>query len=159
MKKIIVGFLCSFFIALVPLVIQANTSEAQKAVQQGLADQLGLEAILNMLMGDPHNMSLGDATLLAMEAGGDPNSMGFMSTGLDMACEDSNAHIAIVTQQLVQTFGAESVQALEARSALDKCQPSIYQDDFSTGGIGSDDIGQINGGGTDGGGTDVTPSL
>jgi hypothetical protein len=136
MKKFLTSLFCGALISLAPLASQADDAAAQAAVQQGLADDIGMEGIITMLMADPHNMSLGDATVFAMNAGGDSTSMAFMSAGLDMACEDSNARIAIVSQQLVQIFGADSDQALEARRALDNCQPSIYVDDYSTGGRG-----------------------
>ena len=60
----------------------------------------------------------------------------FMDTGLDLACEDSNAQVVIVANQILQTLGPDSPQAAEIQQIVDSCQPSIYVDDFSTGGRG-----------------------
>jgi hypothetical protein len=136
MNKILISLVCGLMLSLSPLVSLADDAAAQAAVQQGLDNGAGLDDIIDVLTGEPHNMSLADATLFAMNNGGEGNNMAFMTAGLDIACADSNARMSVVARELIQALGSDSPEAIEARRLMDTCQPDVYVDEYSPGGRG-----------------------
>jgi len=121
------------------------------ALQQGSAP----ETIIRSLTGAPYDLSLADATVTAMNAGGDASRIDFVKAGVAAAGNLPQAQE--VVNAVRSAAGEGSAEAAAATEALQSYvrlmpQPDIYQDDYSpTGGAAVQGGGTVGPGGPGGG--------
>jgi hypothetical protein len=139
MTKSFCHLLLAGFMALMPFAVSAQDSTAAtEAVNASLMSGTSHADIIRALTEEPHNMSLAEATVFAMNAGGDANRTAFVAAGIQSASTLPQAQsVATAVKASAGETGAVADAAdaamLEYARLMD--QPFIHHDeDLPTGG-------------------------
>jgi len=126
---------------------------AAEAVGAALQQGAGYDAIVLSLTAAPRELSLPEATVTAMNAGGESNRIDFVKAGVGAAGDLPQAQAVVDAVRIAAGDGSqEAAAAFEALREYVRLmqQPDIYQDEYSpTGGA------TVQGGGTSGPGKPV----
>ncbi|MFV8819130.1 hypothetical protein [Haliea sp. E17] len=149
MMKALQHILLASMLACTSLAATAQGEDAAAAVAAGLQQGSSFSDIIRSLVGEPHDLTLAEATVAAMNAGGAANSVDFVNAGVALAGNLPQAQE--VVNAVRAAAGETAPEALAATAALQAYvrvmpQPEVYEDNYSATG------GAVLQGGATGGG-------
>jgi hypothetical protein len=148
MKSIIHKALVVILLVSAPFAVSAQENKAAiEAVDASLMSGTSHADIIRALTEEPYNMSLSDATVFAMNAGGDANRTAFVAAGIQSASTLPQAQsVATAVKASAGETGAvaDAADAAMQEYARLMDQPFIHHDeDLPTGGGTNTGPGQI----------------